>query len=148
MYIAISIFYLFSYLVWEAWFTTEIPLPYGPYKFHGLPGLILEVYDTKNNFIFSFVGSKNLNKEYDTTKFLETQNGISPIEVSLKQMQKIKLDYFLNPLKDFGSGGLIVENERGEKVQADSREIIKKQQHFLRKNNNPIEIDRVVKYPE
>ncbi len=134
--------------VWEAWFTTEIPLPYGPYKFHGLPGLILEVYDTKNNFIFSFVGSKNLNKEYDTTKFLETQNGISPIEVSLKQMQKIKLDYFLNPLKDFGSGGLIVENERGEKVQADSREIIKKQQHFLRKNNNPIEIDRAVKYPE
>ena len=26
-----------------AWYTTDIPLPYGPYKFHGLPGLVLRV---------------------------------------------------------------------------------------------------------
>lgn len=31
-----------------AWFTKEIPIPMGPYKFYGLPGLIMEIYDTDN----------------------------------------------------------------------------------------------------
>jgi len=33
-----------------AWFTTEIPISEGPYKFAGLPGLILQIYDTKGEF--------------------------------------------------------------------------------------------------
>lgn len=31
------------------WFTPEIPEPYGPAGFYGLPGLILEVYDQRWN---------------------------------------------------------------------------------------------------
>ncbi|WP_338732926.1 GLPGLI family protein [Mangrovimonas cancribranchiae] len=40
--------------VYEAWFTYEIPLPIGPWKFSGLPGLILEVKDEYNQIIINF----------------------------------------------------------------------------------------------
>mgnify|MGYP003621312519 FL=1 len=38
---------------WIAWYTEEIPLDNGPYIFQGLPGLILEIEDTKNNLNFT-----------------------------------------------------------------------------------------------
>ena len=37
---------------WVAWFTTEIEFSEGPYKFHGLPGLILEISDTRQHYLF------------------------------------------------------------------------------------------------
>ncbi len=40
---------------WIAWFTPEIPYSDGPYKFNGLPGLILNIRDTKDEYIFEFL---------------------------------------------------------------------------------------------
>lgn len=44
---------------YEAWFAPELPLSDGPWKFHGLPGLILEVYDMQRHYVFEFLGLKN-----------------------------------------------------------------------------------------
>lgn len=35
---------------WEVWFAPEIALPFGPWKLHGLPGLILEAHDASEKF--------------------------------------------------------------------------------------------------
>ena len=40
---------------WEAWFTQELPFSDGPYKFCGLPGLILNIADTQNHYSWKFL---------------------------------------------------------------------------------------------
>lgn len=48
-----------------AWFTLEIPIPDGPYVFSGLPGLIVELYDTQNHFHFKLGSFKQLEEPRD-----------------------------------------------------------------------------------
>jgi GLPGLI family protein len=43
---------------YEAWFTSEIPFSEGPFKFTGLPGLILQIQDTMGHYVFDCVGIK------------------------------------------------------------------------------------------
>lgn len=45
---------------YSAWFTQEIPVNDGPYKFFGLPGMILKIEDSENIFQFVAVGLKKM----------------------------------------------------------------------------------------
>ena len=44
---------------YEAWFTQQIPLKSGPWKFGGLPGLILKIYDTIHLYTWEAVAVEN-----------------------------------------------------------------------------------------
>ncbi len=48
---------------WIAWFAPDIPVSNGPWKFGGLPGLILEVYDRSYHYYFTMVGIKKTTDE-------------------------------------------------------------------------------------
>ncbi len=48
-----------------AWYTTEIPINDGPYKFFGLPGLIIKLYDEKEHYVF------------EMTKLERYENGVN-----------------------------------------------------------------------
>lgn len=51
-YIAIKAEVTFRGRDFEAWFTPEIPIPAGPWKLYGLPGLILEVADKEKEYLW------------------------------------------------------------------------------------------------
>ena len=44
---------------YEAWFTSAIPMKSGPWKFGGLPGLIMKIYDTKHLYTWEAVSVEN-----------------------------------------------------------------------------------------
>lgn len=64
---------------WTAWFAPAIPIADGPYKFGGLPGLIVRIHDEDKQWVFDLVAFDNFpqritihfderNKPEETTK--------------------------------------------------------------------------------
>lgn len=51
---------------WIAYFSKEYPQSLGPYKFNGLPGLIFELYDTRDDY--HFIATK-VEKNSETFKY-------------------------------------------------------------------------------
>jgi len=47
----------------EAWFTPDIPINAGPWKWYGLPGLIVEATDTDKSVVFVLEKVEKLNEE-------------------------------------------------------------------------------------
>lgn len=58
---------------WTAWFAVDIPVNDGPWKFGGLPGLIMEVYDLGDQHHFTISGLQQTSDE--PIFFSPTDNG-------------------------------------------------------------------------
>jgi len=137
---------------WVAWFSKDITIPYGPYKFNGLPGLIVELYDTKEDYHFKIIKSEKITENY---KQVSLENSISrAIPVNQTKLDKLKLELYDSPFKYIMNGRLVLPE--GKKLQLEDGTILTKEQlkpaetnerKKLKAFNNPIELDKAVKYP-
>lgn len=74
---------------YTAWFTEEIPVSCGPWKFHGLPGLIMAVEDTDGDYSFRIEGIEQCDEaiDIDTRQYIDT-----PREKYLQRKREFLLD--------------------------------------------------------
>lgn len=109
-----------------AWFTQEIPISDGPYKFRGLPGLIVKIYDTQNHYIFTLTDilNYNLNKKYVLLENLNWQ------KVSKSKFNKAREIAYKNPVKQIQNLGINIDELSNKKLK-----------DKMRKYSNPIEIN-------
>lgn len=131
---------------WTAWFTTELPFQDGPYKFHGLPGLIVKIEDASKTHQFELKG---------VLKFAEAAPQISEfntpqksVNITEKQYKKLFLENRNDPAKDFKqmlSSGQLSNMKDANGAEISGGSMIKKMEENAKernaKNNNLIEID-------
>ncbi len=138
---------------WTAWFCKEINIPEGPYKFRGLPGMIFQIYDDKNNFEFTLVKSFKLNSTYKTP-FIQSFYGQKPIKTTQENIDKMLMNEYKDPYHDtreeFKKNSNTTFSINGVDVKDISqfKELTESRQRYIRENNNPIEVNKALQYPE
>lgn len=138
---------------WTAWFTKEIPFSEGPYKFRGLPGLIVTLEDSQQQYVFNLMKSKKLAQTYDTSNILEVRYGNSPLLVAEKTFVKKQMEYYNDPMHRMreklrtGTSSSFDYNGVRYTDANDLIPLMKDEQNYIRKYNNPIERNKAIKYP-
>lgn len=137
---------------WIAWFNKDIPFNEGPYKFRGLPGLIFEIHDDKNNFIYKLVKNESLSGTFPTDDFLESNFGNKAVGISEKQMRKLLVDFYNDPfsfertnLKNNTNLNINIGGKRIYNVEELNSQV-KNLQAIINKYNNPVEVAKAPKY--
>ncbi|WP_445430345.1 GLPGLI family protein [Chryseobacterium indoltheticum] len=142
---------------WTAWFSTDLPFQDGPYKFYGLPGLIVKIEDKTGSHSLTLVGNKTI--QTTTEKEMNLPQGVQlygmggkDIEINEAQFKKAWKAYKNDPTKNMRE--MMMKNTETNKVvfktkSADGKEISdpnlvfremeKKAKEGFKKNNNPIE---------
>lgn len=133
---------------WTAWFSTEIPFQDGPYKFHGLPGLIVKIEDSDKNYSWLLKGNKKLNNYQEITESekLNAKYGMSnSVNITTKEkFTQAYNNYKADPLAEFRpymTPEAMSQKMPGSDVTVGEyiKQQEKKAKDFFNANDNPIE---------
>ncbi len=113
-----------------AWFAPALSFSDGPYKFSGLPGLILEISDLKNQYHFSLTGFQELEKPVSTVLNLDKYK-----VVSQQELDQVRDDYNRDPIGTMQKAG--IKFGWSEEDEAKQRKELTKK---YKRRNNPIEL--------
>ena len=111
-----------------AWYSTEISISDGPYKFQGLPGLIFSIYDTNNHYKFNILSLKKDNTYLDLNDELN-----NPLKITEKEYKELKRMYREKPTSMLNSN-ISFSKEDLEKLESKAKEKFKYE-------NNPLELE-------
>ncbi len=100
---------------WTAWYC-DIPISEGPWKFGGLPGLILEVEDSAKEISISAITIR-------PAKNPMLQDRLRISKITRKRFNKALLDYKSDPGKMFNASQLAPKNMDGTKVELPKRKM-------------------------
>lgn len=114
---------------WIAWFTTQIPIQDGPYKFHGLPGLIVKIHDNEFNY----------NWELEKIQSNKRNSFITPIFsnqkikfMSKQEFENVFATYTKNPMQAFNELSEEVLDSYVPGINVKLREYIKTQGDIIK----------------
>ncbi|WP_089819918.1 GLPGLI family protein [Kaistella treverensis] len=134
----------FAGRTWYAWFTTEVPFQDGPYKFSGLPGLIVKVEDAKGDYSFDLKETKKIAEMQDFN-----QRG-NLVKVKRRDFEKQEAQFRKDPaafvqaaMGSRGGSGISAPQSRGSMRSPDPnqrRQMETRMAEEQKKNNNPIEL--------
>ena len=117
---------------YTAWYAPAIAVSDGPYKFGGLPGLILEIYDDKDDYHFTATGIEFPEKMNFPEKYFFKGSNLMPVIQTTEQNFQKDFDKTFNPENVTGTTVYIGKNS--EEMKAERVQKIKSLY------NNPIEL--------
>ncbi|BAP32560.1 uncharacterized protein CHSO_3523 [Chryseobacterium sp. StRB126] len=120
---------------WTAWYSSEIPLPYGPYKFSGLPGLIIKITDEKNEYDFELVKSVSTSQLEGKSINIKKSRYTEAIETTQPKFQQALKASYENIAGVLASSGTTILGGQ-EKINQRQKEL-----DLVRKYLNPIELE-------
>lgn len=139
----------FAGRIWTAWFTTEIPIPDGPYKFSGLPGLIVKMEDNTHSHAYHLVSTRNLTeneiKSADPENNFIFDYGTNAGEITLKDYKKYLKQSREDPNKSIRQTLADMQTIEIEGKTVSVNEYLRNREKIQRekiaKDNNLIELD-------
>ena len=137
---------------WTAWFTTDLPYQGGPYKFGGLPGLIVKIEDSTGDYSF------DLMRNYKIAEFPDVSSRGNTVKIKRKDFENQQAKFLKDPMeymkqsmnsgggRNFGGAGAPAAPMRVSGGRMDNPEMRKRMEERMKEelktNNNPIEINK------